>query len=99
MSEFKFACSKCRGDIVYDTIYAGRQINCPICQQLIVVPQGSVKAGGGAMKKVLIGVGILVVLGALGAGGWYFYSKHKDAVAAKGNPAAQVETPSSQSVA
>jgi len=101
MSEFKFACPKCNGEILCDTTYSNRQINCPICQQLIVVPKAISKAGGGGvMKKVLMAVGILVVVGVLGAGGWYFYSKHKEKVAAAaGNPAAQVTEPSSQSVA
>ena len=101
MSEFKFSCPKCKGDILCDTSYSNRQINCPICQQLIVVPKSiGTKAGTGVVKKILTVVVILVVLGALGYGGWYFYSKHKEKVAAAaGNPAAQVAAPSSQSVA
>src|SRR5271170_8239015 len=39
MAEFKFSCPQCGQHIACDTGYAGMQINCPTCQQLIVVPQ------------------------------------------------------------
>ena len=39
MAEFKFACPQCGQHIQCDTGYAGAQINCPSCQQSIVVPQ------------------------------------------------------------
>jgi outer membrane lipoprotein-sorting protein len=39
MAEFKFACPQCGQHIQCDTGYAGAQINCPSCQQAIVVPQ------------------------------------------------------------
>src|ERR1039458_331452 len=39
MAEFKFACPQCGQPIQCDTGYAGAQINCPSCQQSIVVPQ------------------------------------------------------------
>ena len=38
MAEFKFFCPQCGQHIQCDTGYAGRQINCPVCQQAIVVP-------------------------------------------------------------
>jgi outer membrane lipoprotein-sorting protein len=39
MAEFKFSCPQCGQRIQCDTGYAGAQINCPSCQQSIVVPQ------------------------------------------------------------
>ena len=39
MPEFKFFCPSCGQHIQCDARYGGSQINCPGCQQLIVVPQ------------------------------------------------------------
>jgi outer membrane lipoprotein-sorting protein len=39
MAEFKFACPQCGQHIQCDSGYSGAQINCPSCQQSIVVPQ------------------------------------------------------------
>jgi DNA-directed RNA polymerase subunit RPC12/RpoP len=39
MPEFKFYCPQCGQHILGDDSHAGRQINCPVCQQAIVVPQ------------------------------------------------------------
>ena len=39
MAEFKFSCPQCGQHIQCDTGYFGVQINCPACQQAIVVPQ------------------------------------------------------------
>jgi DNA-directed RNA polymerase subunit RPC12/RpoP len=39
MSEFKFFCSSCSQHILCDTGHSGMRINCPACQQAIVVPQ------------------------------------------------------------
>jgi hypothetical protein len=39
MAEFKFSCPQCGQHIQCDTGYSGMQINCPTCQQAIVVPQ------------------------------------------------------------
>jgi outer membrane lipoprotein-sorting protein len=39
MPEFKFSCPQCGQHIQCDTGYAGAQINCPSCQQAIIVPQ------------------------------------------------------------
>src|SRR5450759_3088004 len=39
MSEFIFPCPQCGKDIQCDESYSGAQINCPICQSPIVVPQ------------------------------------------------------------
>lgn len=38
MAEFKFSCPQCRQNIQCDTSYAGSRINCPACQQSIIVP-------------------------------------------------------------
>jgi outer membrane lipoprotein-sorting protein len=63
--------------------------------------QPPVKAKSRTLRNVLIITAAVVLLAALGAGGWYFYSKHKakvaEEVAAKGNPAAQVPTPTAAS--
>ena len=39
MAEFKFFCPLCGQRILGDTGYSGQQINCPVCQKQIVVPQ------------------------------------------------------------
>jgi outer membrane lipoprotein-sorting protein len=39
MAEFKFSCPQCGQHIQCDPGYSGMQINCPSCQQAIVVPQ------------------------------------------------------------
>jgi DNA-directed RNA polymerase subunit RPC12/RpoP len=39
MAEFKFFCPDCGQHIQCDTSYGGSQINCPVCQQTIVVPK------------------------------------------------------------
>jgi outer membrane lipoprotein-sorting protein len=39
MAEFKFSCPQCDQHILCDADYSGAQINCPTCNQLIVVPQ------------------------------------------------------------
>jgi hypothetical protein len=39
MPEFKFSCPQCSQHIQCDDSYAGVQINCPSCNQAIVVPQ------------------------------------------------------------
>jgi hypothetical protein len=38
MPEFKFSCPQCGQRILCDSAYAGAQINCPGCQQSIIVP-------------------------------------------------------------
>jgi outer membrane lipoprotein-sorting protein len=44
MPEFKFSCPQCGQRIECDTAYAGAQINCPSCQQAIIVPQAAAPA-------------------------------------------------------
>ena len=41
MAEFKFSCPQCGQHIQCDAAYSGAQINCPSCQQAIVVPQAT----------------------------------------------------------
>jgi hypothetical protein len=41
MSEYKFYCPQCGQHILCDTGHSGMQINCPICQQKITVPQAT----------------------------------------------------------
>lgn len=38
MSEYKFSCPHCDQHIAYTEVYFGRSINCPRCQQIIVIP-------------------------------------------------------------
>ena len=39
MSEFTFSCPACGRAILADTAYAGKDITCPICKAIIVVPK------------------------------------------------------------
>jgi hypothetical protein len=41
MAEFKFSCPLCNQHIQCDTGYAGMQINCPSCNQAIIVPHSA----------------------------------------------------------
>ena len=133
MAEFKFACPQCGQHILCDTSYSGSQINCPSCQQSIIVPpaahsaaapqapppvppglatrqstmvpatgrrfagapgaQPAAKPKSGALRKVLVITAAVVVLAALGAGGWFGFTKFKARQAKNGNPAAQVPAP------
>jgi outer membrane lipoprotein-sorting protein len=132
MAEFKFSCPQCGQHIQCDTGYAGAQINCPSCNQGIVVPQAPhsaaappppltiparqsappaaaprqynvpgrqpvVQAKSHALRNVLIITAAVVVLAALGVGGWFGYSKYKSVQSRKGNPAAQVAAPTADS--
>lgn len=141
MAEFKFSCPNCNQHIQCDTGYAGMQIHCPTCKQVILVPQAPptvaapsavsapppppiaspplatrqstmTSAAGrrfprapGAQtpkpqprlrRNTLIVSAVAVVCAGLGFGGVTFFLMHqaKDR-AAKGNPAAQVATPTS----
>ncbi len=90
MADFKFSCPQCHQNILCDTAYAGRQINCPSCQRLIVVPSsaaiGVAPAGtDGVMqiKKTTLRTAALILLAVLlltgiGWGAFYFWqSSHK----------------------
>jgi len=91
MAEFKFFCPLCGQRILVDTGYSGQQINCPVCQKPIVVPQAPTTAGhqypvtpvaqpavlvqSNIGKNALIVLASVLVLALLGFGGWYGYSK------------------------
>ncbi len=83
MTEFKFSCPQCGQHIHCDTSYSGTQINCPICQQAILVPQvqsavGGVPAGAKSqtLRNVLVIAASVVVLAGLGWLGCLIY-KHE----------------------
>src|ERR1017187_6841615 len=79
MAEFKFLCPRCSQNIQCDTGYAGTQINCPSCQQSIVVPQSpraaTATAKSKAWRNILISSGLAIVLAGLVIGGWHGWSK------------------------
>ena len=52
MAEFKFSCPRCGQHIQCDSGYSGTQINCPSCQQTIVVPQAPHSAAAPAAPLV-----------------------------------------------
>ncbi|HUB87301.1 MAG TPA: hypothetical protein VMB22_05370 [Verrucomicrobiae bacterium] len=81
MAEFKFACPQCQQHILCDTGYMGMRINCPVCQESIVVPPAPSSATSGnmiQMKKstlkvsALILAGILVATGLAGTAVYFF---------------------------
>lgn len=84
MTEFRFVCPSCKRQIQCDTSYCGTQINCPGCQQIIVVPP--TQGAGGALpagvnprtfQTVLITCVSVIVLAALLTAGWFGYSKFR----------------------
>jgi hypothetical protein len=86
MAEFKFFCPQCGQHVQCDTSYSGQQINCPVCQQGIAVPQPPraaiavsppVAVQSRTLRNVLVAVAAMVVLAGLGVGGWWGYSKIK----------------------
>jgi hypothetical protein len=132
MAEFKFSCPQCSQHIQCDTGYAGAQINCPTCNQSIVVPQpprsaaappppplsiptrhtapapvaasrqqvglpAKQPAKSKTLRTVLVITAAVILVAALGVGSWFGFSKYKAVQAKKGNPAAQVATPTATS--
>jgi DNA-directed RNA polymerase subunit RPC12/RpoP len=92
MADFKFPCPRCGQQIQCDTGYSGTQINCPACQQAIVVPPVTTAGGpipGAAAirppmpaksrtsRNILAIAAAVVVLAGLGLGGWYGWSAIK----------------------
>jgi hypothetical protein len=85
MTEFKFSCPQCGQLIQCGTSYAGTQINCPVCQQVIVAPQPvlsgtvppPVAVRPALLRNILFSIGILLLLAGLVVGGWYGFSKIK----------------------
>jgi hypothetical protein len=53
MAEFKFSCPQCDQHILCDTDHSGLQINCPSCQQLIVIPPAPHSAAAPPAPSVL----------------------------------------------
>ena len=51
MNEFKFSCPQCGQHILCDTQWSGREINCPACQQALVVP--SLEPPGAAVAELI----------------------------------------------
>ncbi len=84
MAEFKFSCPQCRQHIQCDTSYAGMQIDCPVCQKPIAVPQPPlavsavpppVAVRSCAMRNVLLIAAAVLVLVGLVFVGWFGFSK------------------------
>jgi hypothetical protein len=69
MAEFQFSCPKCKKRIQCDSTYVGSQINCPICQQAIIVPPVQSSAAVLEVKistvrtVAIVGVSILALVG------------------------------------
>src|SRR3954467_1564930 len=69
MAEFQFSCPKCKKRIQCDSTYVGSQINCPICQQAIIVPPVQSSAAVLEVKIstvrtfAIVGVSILALVG------------------------------------
>jgi DNA-directed RNA polymerase subunit RPC12/RpoP len=51
MSQFKFNCSHCGQHLECDEQFSGRQITCPACHALTLVPQVSGKAAPSPQKS------------------------------------------------
>jgi hypothetical protein len=51
MSDIKFSCPACRQDISYDAALVGKDITCPHCNAMVVVPQVSVSAAAASSDK------------------------------------------------
>lgn len=47
MSEFKFSCPHCEQHIQCDESYSGKQMQCPACNHLIVIPLSPAKIVSG----------------------------------------------------
>jgi hypothetical protein len=81
MPEFKFFCPNCAQQIQCDTGYVGLQINCPACQQTIVVPKlGGVPDGKPSVpaksKTPIIITAVLLFVIIAGAGLVLFWESH-----------------------
>ena len=65
----------------------------PAAARTAYTPPPAPRTGARALRMTLIFFAVVIACAALGGGGWYFYSRHKADVAARGNPAAQVPVP------
>jgi hypothetical protein len=75
MTEFKFPCPHCKQHIQCDASYVGSRINCPLCQQAIIVPPVPPPAAAGTGERTvqtkkptlrtvaLLGAGVLAAVG------------------------------------
>ena len=87
MTEFKFFCPQCGKQIQCGTRYSGTQINCPVCQQPIGVPQAPpgatpvapspVAAQSRPSQNALLVTLALLVLAGVAIGGWFGYLRFK----------------------
>jgi len=84
MAEFTFTCPQCGKGIQCDARYAGSQINCPNCQQPVVVPSASLSAATpgreviqikkSTIRNILAVAAAIIVVAGLAAVGWHFWS-------------------------
>jgi hypothetical protein len=88
MAEFTFSCPQCRQNIQCDTSGAGSQINCPACQQPIIVPLRPPPAAppgkrviqikfSTLRKAALAGLGLLLAVGIVCAPLYFFTGAKK----------------------
>lgn len=68
MAEFKFPCPRCKQDIQCDSSYTGSQINCPMCQQIIVVPPMAPPTVSGGERTIQFKISTLRTVALLAAG-------------------------------
>lgn len=59
MAEFKIICPQCKQHIQCDTSHVGLQINCPACQQAIIVPPAPPKFAASDERTIHIKVSTL----------------------------------------
>lgn len=84
MAEFTFFCSWCGKSIQCDVRYAGSQINCPNCQQLVGVPSITlpvatpsrevIQIKKSTIRNILAVAAAIIVVAGLAAVGWHFWS-------------------------
>ena len=68
MSDFKFTCPQCKQHIQCDASYAGSQINCPACQQAVIVPSAPPTAVPPGERVIQIKISLLRKVALIGAG-------------------------------
>ena len=83
MAEFTFSCPQCGKGIQCDARYAGSQINCPNCQQVVAVPSTAlpdaapgrevIQIKKSAMRNILAVAAAIIVLAGLGSFGWHLW--------------------------
>jgi hypothetical protein len=83
MAEFTFSCPQCGKGIQCDARYAGSQINCPNCQQVVAVPSTAlpdaapgrevIQIKKSAMRNILAVAAAIIVLAGLVSVGWHLW--------------------------